>query len=301
MLAVLSASAVAANAAPAPPPAKAPVLSKWQQQQLEKFKASAPADEYFGKMKLSYLGMNNTFRDAAISSGDHTTDPGIINKVSFAEDALEAWGKKYPRDPQLARTYYLATVVDRKIWVKANQDRAWIYMNRIMQIFPDTFFGKTIKKDLTLGFTQHYYANPVPCDTPTPEPSPTDTPANPFAALQNVMATPSPEPTPSPSPSPTPSPSSTPTQQPLPKGLKVQIEQLPCVPPATPTPSPSPSPSPTGTPSAPAGDVTPAPVPITSPVAPATATPATAAPAMALTPSAAPATPAPAATASPAH
>ena len=49
-------------------------LTKWQQHVQEMFKNSAPADEYFGRMKLSYLGMNNTFRDSAISSGDHTTD-----------------------------------------------------------------------------------------------------------------------------------------------------------------------------------------------------------------------------------
>jgi len=117
-------------------------------------RVSAPADEYFGRMKMSFLGMNNTFRDAAITAGDHTTAPAIVAKVALAEDALEAWSKKYPRDPQLARTYYLATQVDRKIWIKANQEQAWIYLNRIAKVFPATYFGKTVKRSLAVGFTE---------------------------------------------------------------------------------------------------------------------------------------------------
>jgi hypothetical protein len=127
------------------------------------FENSAPADEYFGRMKMSFLGMNNTFRDAAISSGDHTTDPGIAHKVALAEDALDAWAKTYPRDPQLARTYFLATVVERKIWIQANQQRAWTYLNQLEQRFADTYFGRLVKKNLEIGFTEHYYALPVAC------------------------------------------------------------------------------------------------------------------------------------------
>ena len=165
LFAALAVTAIAASAAPAPPqPAK---LTKWQQAQQERFKNSAPADEYFGRMKMSFLGMNNTFRDSSISSGDHTTNQAIINKVALAEDALGDWARRYPRDPQLARTYFLAVQVERKIWVKANQDRAWIYLNRLVQIFPGTYFGKTLKRDIAIGFTEHYYQLPVPCATPT--------------------------------------------------------------------------------------------------------------------------------------
>ena len=238
----LGVTAVAASAATAPSvPAPAPKLSRWQQQQQETFKNSAPADEYFGKMKISYLGMNNTFRDAAISSGDHTTDPGIINKVAFAEDALEAWADKYPHDPQLARTYFLATQVERKIWTKDAQDRAWVNLNRLVKQFPGTYFGKLLAKDLTIGFTEHYFALPVTCATPPPLPAPSPYA---FAAGPDDVATPEPAPTPLWTPAPTPAPIETT----LSAGLRSQILAQACVPPATPSPSPSPAASASATP-----------------------------------------------------
>lgn len=228
--AALALTAVAAGAAS--PPSPAPKLTKWQQHQQELYKNSAPADEYFGRAKISYLGMNNTFRDSAISSGDHTTDQAIINKVALAEEALLAWARKYPRDPQLARTYFLATQVDRKIWVKANQERAWVFLNRLVQIFPSTYFGKLMKRDLAIGFTQHYYAPAVPCATPAPATTPAAGATD--AAVAPATAAPSPGP----------------TETTVAKGLRVQILPQPCIPPATPSPTPSSMLSPTASPAA---------------------------------------------------
>lgn len=235
----------AAAAAKASPP-----LSKYQREQQEKFHNSAPADEYFGKMKMSYLGINNTFHDASISAGQHTRERWIINKVDLADDALQDWARKFPHDPQLARTYFLAIQIQKKIWVQQNQDRAWIYMNRMVTLFPDTYFGKIVKKDMAIGFTEHYYAEPVACATPE---ATAPTPA--------VVATEAPrkgrskaEATPQPTPPPTPEPTATPAPQPTPRvikdKLKVQIETPPCVAPATPAPVPSAAPAVVPAPSA---------------------------------------------------
>jgi hypothetical protein len=213
---VLALGAIAASAAPVTDPAPKP--SKWQLHEQELFKNSAPADEYFGRMKMSFLGMNNTFRDSAISAGEHTTDAALVAKVALAEDALENWSRRYPRDPQLARTYFLALRIERKLWLKANQDRAWVVLNRLAHDFPATYFGKLAKRDLAVGFTEHYYALPVPCATPTATPA----------------ASPSPGP----------------VETTLTRGLRAEVLPLPCVPPPTPSPSPSPSASPSPSPTA---------------------------------------------------
>jgi hypothetical protein len=202
-----------------------PRLSAWQRHQRELFRDSAPADEYFGKMKMSYLGIDNTFRDASISSGDHTTDPAIANRVALAEDALEDWARKYPRDPQLARTYYLATVVERKIWIRPNQERAWIYLNRVVQVFPDTYFGKLLKADLAIGFTEHSYALPEPCPTAPPTPPPADEGVDAFYVPPPIDVAPE-----MPTPTPLPVPAAT-TLQP---GLRAIVLPQSCVPPQTP-------------------------------------------------------------------
>jgi len=228
---VLTITAIAASAAPAPQP------TKWQLHEQELFRNSAPADEYFGRLKMSYLGMNNTFRDSAISAGEHTTDAGIVRKVALAEDALEAWARKYPRDPQLPRTYFLALQIERKLWLKPNQDRAWVVLNRLVHDFRTTFFGKAAQRALAIGFTEHYYALPVPCATPSSTPVPSPSPSDQSAA--GDAATPSPAPSTAPTAMPTPGPLETTLE----RGLRAEILPQACVPPPTPAPTASPSPS----------------------------------------------------------
>jgi len=168
----------------------------------------APADEYFGRLHMSFLGINNTLHDANITAGDHTTDPVVINKVDFAVEALEDWRSKYPGDRQLPRSTFLAVQLFKKIWTKPYQDKAWEYMLLIVEQYPNTFFGKQVTKDLKGGgFTEHYYYEAVPCyslDTPPPP-----TPGAPLRTkaglafpkvelLEAPCYTPSPIPTPSP-------------------------------------------------------------------------------------------------------
>src|SRR5581483_7718036 len=94
------------------------ITGKWAHASCEEYHSSAPGDEYFGRMKLSYLGINNTFHDEAIRSGAYTLDQGIITKITFADDALRAWSAKYPGDPQLARSYFLAIEAFSRVYTQ---------------------------------------------------------------------------------------------------------------------------------------------------------------------------------------
>jgi len=210
-----------------PPAAKTPALSKFRQHQLEMMRVSAPGDEYFGRLKMSYLGINNTFRDEAIRSGAYTTNPGIITQLAFADEALHVWSNRYPKDPQLARSYFLAIQAYKKIYTREAQEKAWQYMRIEVQKFPTTFFGKTVKASLARGFTEHYFALPLPCPTPLPTLPP------------GMKRTPTPQPTDTPTPEST----ATPTPAPRPGEPKVEIITPDCVPPATPTPMPTFTPS----------------------------------------------------------
>lgn len=67
----------------------------------------APADEYFGKLKLSVLGIRNTIRDQGLQVDvDPASAPKTFNKVDFAEDALHDWEHKYPCDRWIPWTMY---------------------------------------------------------------------------------------------------------------------------------------------------------------------------------------------------
>jgi hypothetical protein len=206
----------------APKDACASKKSKWEHQQCENYTHAAPGDEYFGRMKMSFLGINNTFHDETIRAGDYTTDSGIINKVAFADEALEQWSHRYPGDPQLARSYYLAIVMYKKIYTQDGQQKAWTYMHLLTSRFGGTYFGKLEKADLSRGFTEHYFANAQLC--PTPLPSGVVVPANV-------------------------TPSATETPQAAPGNPKVDIITPPCVQPSPiPTDQPMQAPSPTPTP-----------------------------------------------------
>jgi hypothetical protein len=143
---------------------------------------TAPADEYFGRMKLSYLGINNSLKDASIMAGDHTTFQAVISKIQWAENALLDWQKKYPNDPQLARSLYLMTGAYLKVWTYDGQERAAYYMLELRDKYPKTYFGKQEAANLNKGLTLHVFGASQPCTpvvgepTPTPAPAPTENP-----------------------------------------------------------------------------------------------------------------------------
>ena len=128
---------------------------------------SAPGDQYFGRMKMSYLGINNTFRDDAIRAGTYSTNSGLVSSVNFADEALQDWAHRYPGDPQLASSYFLAVQAMSKLYVKPEQERAYHYMLVLVKKYPHTYFGKVMKESLARGFTEHWYASPQPCGSAT--------------------------------------------------------------------------------------------------------------------------------------
>jgi hypothetical protein len=214
-----SASTSTPAASPTPASKKDPCAtskSKWAHAQCQQYNSSAPGDEYFGRMKISYLGIDNTFRDGSISAGDFTIEERLIAKLAFADEALQRWAAKYPSDPQLSRAYFLGFVVFRKVYTQPGQETAWRYVQLLAKKYPNTYFGKTAKALMAKGFTEHWFAAAQPCPTPlpkgvkpvvtpTPTQSPTPAPGQPTVAVMDPPCIPpTPSPTPSTSPSPTP-------------------------------------------------------------------------------------------------
>ena len=166
-----STTVLVAAATPSPKASKdgcGATQSKWAHLQCEEFNSSAPGDEYFGRMKMSYLGIDNTYKDGAISAGDYTTDSRLISKLDFATEALQKWAAKYPNDPQLARTYYLGVQVLRKVYTQPEQQKTWEFMQILVTKYGNTYFGKVTKTTIAGGFTEHWFGLAQLCPTPLP-------------------------------------------------------------------------------------------------------------------------------------
>jgi hypothetical protein len=67
----------------------------------------APVDEYFGRQKISTLGIDNMIRDTdQQESSDPTMAPRLYGGLITAEDALEDWAVKYPHDSWIPKRAY---------------------------------------------------------------------------------------------------------------------------------------------------------------------------------------------------
>jgi hypothetical protein len=175
-LAATPASTPASKAStPGPKASKSPTKDpcedtkgKWAHLQCEQFNSSAPGDEYFGRMKMSYLGINNTYKDGSVSAGAYTTDPRLISKLDFATEALQRWAAKYPNDPQLPRSYFLGIQVLRKVYTQSEQETAWEFVQLLVTKYGNSYFGKVMKASVNRGFTEHWFALAQICPPPLP-------------------------------------------------------------------------------------------------------------------------------------
>jgi hypothetical protein len=71
-------------------------------------RAKAPADEYFGQLKLSILGVRNVVADidTRADAADDGAARAMCHKLIFAEDALRDWQAKYPDDTWIPKLGY---------------------------------------------------------------------------------------------------------------------------------------------------------------------------------------------------
>jgi hypothetical protein len=68
----------------------------------------APADEYFGRMKMSILGITNSIHDNGLREGfDPPNAAKYYTSLALTEDALEDWAHKYPQDSWIPKRAYL--------------------------------------------------------------------------------------------------------------------------------------------------------------------------------------------------
>ncbi len=102
----------------------------------ESYSNLAPADRYFGRLKMSILGVRNSIKDLAARADAHPEDAEhIFDKAVLVEDALRDWHAHFPRDPWIPRyTYSLA-----QLYGKLDMDDARVRRNDTLDWLEATF------------------------------------------------------------------------------------------------------------------------------------------------------------------
>src|SRR5581483_12330521 len=130
LVAAASTAALSATAAPTAPKAHAKPPAKTVARAV-KCKV-APADEYFGKLKMSILGIRNTIKDQGLKV-DVAPDKAspAMGAMVLTEDAMHDWQRKYPCDSWIPGTIYALEVFYAKVHTpdgvkKVHATYAWL-------------------------------------------------------------------------------------------------------------------------------------------------------------------------------
>lgn len=131
----------------------------------------APADEYFGRQKLSILGIGNMIKDMRLRiEADMSKADTIYGTLADVENAIHDWEHKYPRDSWVAKNLELLEAV----YLEVPQDRARQLGTHVeawlVHDFPHSPYASTGRKVMLAA--QHPVAPPVvdgvEADAPAP-------------------------------------------------------------------------------------------------------------------------------------
>ncbi|GAC1407624.1 MAG: hypothetical protein NVSMB64_14720 [Candidatus Velthaea sp.] len=151
----LVAVATTATSSASTTPAAKPAAPSVQRTPVARIKV-APADEYFGKLKMSILGIRNTIKDVGANiDADPGRWSGLVNKADFTEDALRDWERKYPADTWLAKTVFALERMYAKLDSEDGRKRSLAAMNWLVRDFPASYYGRLAKKEIASGHVGH--------------------------------------------------------------------------------------------------------------------------------------------------
>ena len=122
----------------------------------------APADEYFGPLKMSVLGIRNEIHDLAIrydvrADADHALAKQIMGTALMTEASLADLEKKYPADSQLARDVYLMQHLYAKIDYDDARAKAKYCAQWLFSRYSRTWYAKNLHETMA-----HESAAPAP-------------------------------------------------------------------------------------------------------------------------------------------
>jgi hypothetical protein len=158
--------------------------------------AAAPADEYFGPLKLSPLSVRTSIDKLGRAYQARTkSDHDILHQAADLETALRLWRHQYPRDPWLAPTAYHLAQLYAEVQTPEARKHATAMLKYVDAYFGSSRYGHDARLRLAQGFPALEAESPV---QPSPAPSAVldaSATASPAPAGSGVPATPAATPT----------------------------------------------------------------------------------------------------------
>jgi len=145
----------------------------------------APADEYFGPLKLSFIGMRNTIRDLGLRYDvNHDIAAQTVASAQLTERAVHDWERKYPKDTQIPKTIYLLQRLYTKVLTLDARAHAHACAMWLFGDYGKSGQARQLKRTLAVEQLQ-------PLSSPAPAPA-TLTNAGPGSTATAVNASPAP-------------------------------------------------------------------------------------------------------------
>ena len=124
----------------------------------------APADEYFGKLKMSGLGIRYAIQHLRTELERHQRgQDDTFAKLRVAEEALFDWAQRYPKDSWLPQTAFAMAKLEEEIATPASLTAA----RRMYVFIRDTFLKNTYAVQSTTVLRRGL-ATPRPTPTRVP-------------------------------------------------------------------------------------------------------------------------------------
>jgi hypothetical protein len=109
----------------------------------------APADEYFGRLKMSILGIRNQLHDLSLRlqfSPDKSED--LLGSAAMVEDAMRDWEHKYPADPWLPKSVYELTSLYANVHTEHGQTDATRCLRWLLGRYGRTRYGSLARTQI---------------------------------------------------------------------------------------------------------------------------------------------------------
>jgi hypothetical protein len=132
----------------------------------------APADEYFGPLKQSILGIRNTLRDMGLRyDANPASAPQTLSSAALTEASIRDWERKYPRDHGVPIAVLGLQRLYAKIDTEAGRAKAKATADWLFKAYGTSKQAKSLREIIAA----EQAAPPSPAATPVLVPAAPDT------------------------------------------------------------------------------------------------------------------------------